>query len=107
MGGKGKKSIKQLEKEQLKEQMKKEKKAKEVKETKKESKTTTAIVDTSLMGRVKAELKNFKYLSPWVISSQFSVKMGEAKRLLKRLESEGAVELIAHDDRNPIYKPKI
>ncbi len=59
------------------------------------------------MGRVKAELKNFKYLSPWVISSQFSVKMGEAKRLLKRLESEGAVELIAHDDRNPIYKPKI
>ncbi|MEM3832262.1 MAG: hypothetical protein QW128_01500 [Thermoprotei archaeon] len=105
MGGKGKKSIKQLEKEQLKQQMK-EKKSKEVKETKRESKTTTAIVDTSLMGRVKAELKNFKYLSPWVISSQFSVKMGEAKRLLKRLESEGIVELVAHDDRNPIYKPK-
>jgi len=107
MGGKGKKSIKQLEKEQLKTQMKQEKKAKEVKETRKESKTTIAIVNSSLMGKVKAELKNFKYLSPWVIASQFNVKMGEAKRLLKRLENDGIVELVTHDNRNPIYKPKM
>ncbi len=106
MGGKGKKSIKQLEKEQLRKQ-KQEKKTKETKEVKRESKTTIAIVDSSLMGRVKAELKNFKYLSPWVIASQFSVKMGEAKRLLRRLENEGIIELVAHDSRNPIYKPKI
>lgn len=107
MGGKGKKSIKQLEKEQLKAQRKQEKKAKETKETKRESKATIAIVDTSLIGKVKTELKNFKYLSPWVIASQFNVKMGEAKRLLKRLENEGIVELVAPDNRNPIYKPKI
>lgn len=63
------------------------------------------ITDKETLKKLINEISNFKYLSPWVISSRYGVKMGDAKRMLKFLEKHGLVILVFKDHRNPIYKP--
>ena len=64
------------------------------------------ITDKEALERLRKELKQFKYLTPWVVKERYEVKMGDAKRMLKILELEGHLEVVHHDNRNPIYKPK-
>jgi|BEDMetMinimDraft_2_1075160.scaffolds.fasta_scaffold03673_6 Ribosomal protein S25 len=104
MGGKGKKGISQLAKRQekaIKEASQRKEKPK-IPE-KKETQRPISISSESILESIKKELKNFDYLSAWVVSSKYNITQGESKRILQRLESEGLIKPAYKISRNPIY----
>ncbi|MBO3755051.1 MAG: hypothetical protein FGF53_09305, partial [Candidatus Brockarchaeota archaeon] len=54
--------------------------------------------------KIFEKLKGVKVLTPYVVFSQTGLKMGEAKRFLKRLEERSLVKQVNDDSRIPIYK---
>lgn len=54
--------------------------------------------------KILEKLKGVKVLTPYVVFSQTGLKMGEAKRFLKRLEERSLVKQVNDNSRIPIYK---
>ncbi|MEM2940721.1 MAG: hypothetical protein QW304_04105 [Thermoproteota archaeon] len=54
--------------------------------------------------KILDKLKGVKVLTPYVVFSQTGLKMGEAKRFLKRLEERSLVKQVNDNSRIPIYK---
>lgn len=54
--------------------------------------------------KILEKLKGVKVLTPYVVFSHTGLKMGEAKRLLKRLEERSLVKQINDNNRIPVYK---
>lgn len=96
MGGSKKLRLSQLEKRQ-KEESKKEK----AERLKSEKKVGEILRDED--DKMLEKLKSVKVLTPYVVFSQTGLKMGEAKRLLKRLEERGLVKRVAGNSSVPVY----
>jgi len=105
LGGKKKKTIKAMEKESLRRKREKveEKKKKESKEIKKS--TVPASIDISVIENIKKDLKSMSYLTPFSIYSKYGLKIGDAKRILKMLCSEGIIKHVSGNARIQIYVP--
>jgi small subunit ribosomal protein S25e len=103
MGGKTKKSITAMEKQQKLREMK-EKKVKEEKKEK-EKKISSPLLPLEVVKQLENELNNIKCITPYVIASRFGLKMGVAKIVLKELESRGILKCVARGSRISVYTP--
>ena len=108
MGGKKKLGLKQMERQQVKEDD--EKAAKDKKEKKtgplKERKTIVNVIPPDVKNeKIVAEIKKMPVLTPYAISTKYSVRVSAAKQFLQQLEQNGAVELVSGSHNIKIYKP--
>lgn len=105
MGGKKKKTITAMEKESLRKKKEKveEKKKKEEKEIKRGA--IPASVDISIIENIKKDLNSTSYLTPFSVYSKYGLKIGDAKRILKILCSEGIIKLVSGNARIQVYVP--
>lgn len=104
MGSKGKKGIKQLEKQQkLKEKAKKEKTLK--KEAAKPKPQPLAHLGSELLTSAERAVAEMKCVTPYELASKINVKLGVAKQILRSLASAGAIKLVSKSPRTAIYAP--
>ncbi len=101
MGGKTKKSITAMEKQQKL----RETKEKKVKEEKKEKKVSSPLLPLEVVKQLENEVNNIKCLTPYTIASKFGLKMCVAKSVLKELESRGILKCVARGSRISVYTP--
>ncbi|MBO3839783.1 MAG: hypothetical protein QXN75_05685 [Thermoproteota archaeon] len=97
MGGTKKLRLSQLEKRQEREKLKKEG------GTKPKSERKTGEVLNEADEKVFEKLKGLKVLTPYVVFTQTGLRMGEAKRLLKRLEEKGLLKRVTEENRLLLY----
>lgn len=103
MGGKKRPTISQLEKRIAKEQAARAGKQEESRPKLKvtgEGALTQASIDA-----VYRELAKLPYVTPYLVSSMFGLKLSTAKRTLRELESRGALKLVDANRRVRIYVP--
>jgi len=105
MGGKTKKSITAMEKQQKLREMKEKKAKEEKKEEKKEKKISSPLLPLEVVKQLENELNNIKCLTPYVLASKFGLKMGVAKSVLRELESRGILRCAARGSRISVYTP--
>lgn len=103
MGGKKKPTISQLEKRMAR--AKAPKKGK--KETKKAKMEFAASGELTLksLDELYKEVRKLKVITPYVVSSMFKIKIGEAKEALRTLEAKGLIKLVAKTRRVLVYTP--
>jgi small subunit ribosomal protein S25e len=103
MGGKKKRSIKQMTKAQKKDSGKKEK---SVATSPSEKKSIPGITPPNLKSdKFVNELKKMNVLTPYSVASRFNVRLSVAKNFLKELENKGMIEFISKSRNLKIYKP--
>ncbi|MCS7104685.1 MAG: hypothetical protein NZ954_03875 [Thermofilaceae archaeon] len=104
MGGKKRPSISQLEKRVQKEQESKTSKQEGGGKPKLKVTGEGALTQTSV-DVIYRELAKLPYATPYQVSSMFGIKVSEAKRVLRRLEEQGALKLLDANKRVKIYVP--
>lgn len=107
MGGKKKPTISQLVKREEKEKEQKESGKRRGKVTAEETtkKTPVATVPIELYEQIAKEIKNMDYVTTYVVSSRYSLKMGAASRVLNDLAKKGELILVSKSHRTSIYVP--
>lgn len=104
MGGKKRPTISQLEKRVRKEQEKTQKqeggRAKPKVTLTGEGRLTQASIDA-----IFKEVSRLPYITPFIVHSQYGLKISEAKRVLKAMEEQGLVRLVGASRRVKIYVP--
>ncbi|MCC6042968.1 MAG: hypothetical protein LM598_05005 [Candidatus Verstraetearchaeota archaeon] len=105
MGGKTKKSITAMEKQQKLREMKEKKVKEEKREEKKEKRISSPLLPLEVVKQLENELNNIKCLTPYVLASKFGLKIGVAKSVLKELESRGVLKCVARGSRISVYTP--
>jgi len=105
MGGKTKKSITAMEKQQKLREMKEKKVKEEKKEEKKEKRISSPLLPLEVVKQLENELNNIKCITPYVLASRFGLKMGVAKSVLKELENRGILKCVARGSRISVYTP--
>jgi ribosomal protein S25 len=108
MGGKKKLGLKQMERQQSKED--EAKAAKDKKEKKagppKERKTTVSVVPPDAKNdKIVTEIKKMPVLTPYAVSTKYSIRISAAKTFLSQLEQNGAIELVSGNHTIKVYKP--
>ena len=63
-------------------------------------------VPEELLNRVRRDAARSRYLTPYLVSEKYEIKISTAKKLLKMLLEEGVVELYSGGHRSPIYISK-
>ena len=107
MGGKKKLGLKQMERQQVKEDDEKSKdKKKEKAGPPKEKRTIigVAVPDTKNEKNV-AEIKKMNVLTPYSVSTKFSIRISAAKDFLEQLEKNGVVQLVSGSHNIKVYRP--
>ncbi|MCS7139317.1 MAG: 30S ribosomal protein S25e [Candidatus Nezhaarchaeota archaeon] len=107
MGGKKKKSISAMEKQQKLREVK-EKKVKEEKEErreKKEKKIASPLLPLEVAKQLEKELSSLTCITPYTLATKFGLKLGVAKNVLKELELKGLLRNVAKCSRISIYTP--
>ncbi len=106
MGGKHKKSIKQMEKGQTKktEEKPKEKPAREAAEQTREK---LGIIGSDLLRKIETEIPRQTYLTPTVLSERYNLQLGASKRVLRTLAAKNAIRLVSKTRRAPLYAPVV
>lgn len=66
----------------------------------------TAFVPEDLYKRIVREIRREKYLTPYILAEKYSMTLSLAKRVLRKLETEGLVELYSPNRRASIYLVK-
>lgn len=103
MGGKKKRSMKQMAKT-----------AKPRKQKKQETKTAPAPEKKRVPGitppnlkseKFTAELKKMKVITPYSIASRFNLRMSIARDFLRNLERKGMVKFVSKSQNLRIYRP--
>ncbi|MEM0233080.1 MAG: hypothetical protein QXD66_01275 [Candidatus Nezhaarchaeales archaeon] len=105
MGGKTKKSISAMEKQQKLREMKEEKKKVKEKEERKEKKISSPLVPLEVVKQLENELNNMKCITPYILASKFGLKIGVAKSVLRELESRGILNCVIRGSRISVYTP--
>jgi small subunit ribosomal protein S25e len=103
MGGKKRPTISQLEKRVMKEQAAKASKQEEGRSKLKV--TSEGALTQASMDVVYRELAKLPYVTPYLVSSMFGLKLSAAKRALRELESRGKLKLVDANRRVRIYVP--
>jgi len=103
MGGKKKRSLKQMTKAQKKTTGKEEKR---VVTTPSEKKSIPRITPPKFSSdKVVSELKKMKVLTPYSVASRFDLRLSIARDFLKELERQGMIEFVSKSRNLKIYKP--
>lgn len=103
MGGKKKRSIKQMAKAQKKKTGKKEKR---VAAASSEKKSIPGITPPNLKGdKFVSELKKMKVITPYSVASRFDMRISIARDFLRELEQKGMVKFVSKSRNLRIYKP--
>ncbi len=63
----------------------------------------TAFVPENIYRRIARDIRREKFVTPYAIAEKYSMTISLAKQVLKRLESEGLVQLYAKNRRAPLY----
>jgi len=102
LGGRKKPSISQLEKRAKRQAREKEKKREKKFEMALDSsgKLTQASID-----QIISEIKRMQYVTPYVIASKFGLKISRARKILRKLSTEGVIRVYDYNRRVPIYIP--
>lgn len=106
MGGGGKKPISNIEKKLKKEQEEGAKKEKKTPKSVKEKPNKTVAVEAGVIERVKSEISKESAITPHMLASRLSITVGAAKHLLKQLETQGEIRLVAKNRRVALYANK-
>lgn len=104
MGGKHKKSIKQMEKGQSKKAEEKPKE-KPTREAAEQTREKLGIIGSDLLGKIEAEVGRQSYLTPTLLSERYNLQLGASKRVLRTLAAKNAIRLVAKTPRAPLYAP--
>lgn len=105
MGGKTKKPISAMEKQQKLREMR-EKKAKEKeREERREKKITSPLLPLEVAKQLENELNSIKCITPHALATRFGLKIGVAKSVLRELEQRGILRCVAKGSRISIYTP--
>ncbi|BBD74011.1 30S ribosomal protein S25e [Sulfodiicoccus acidiphilus] len=102
MGGTQKKPISTLEKRVKEEDDKGTKKEKKQKGGGKAASTTMTSEQVSLK-RASEEIQKQKAVTPYELSAKLNVSISAAKELLRQLEKQGTVKLLAKNRRTAVY----
>ncbi len=103
MGGKKKRSLKQMAKTQEKKPSKKEKRAAT---STREKKSIPGITPPNLKDeKLERELKKMKVITPYSIASRFDLRLSIARDFLKELEQRGVIKFVSRSQNLRIYKP--
>ncbi|MGC8571484.1 30S ribosomal protein S25e [Caldivirga sp.] len=106
MGGKKKPTISQLAKKEGKEKEQTEKKGKgKGKATEETVKKIVATVPAELYDQIAKDVQKMDYVTTYVISSKYGLKMGAASRVLNDLVKRGELVLVARSHRMNVYAP--
>ena len=62
-------------------------------------------VPESLYKRIARDVQREKLVTPYMLAEKYNMTVSLAKKVLRRLESEGYVKLYARNRRAPIYVP--
>lgn len=104
MGGKHKKSIKQMEKTQVK-KVEEKPKEKAQKEAPEQTRERLGIIGSDLLRKIELDVARQSFLTPTVISEKYNLQVGAAKRVLRTLDSKHVIRLVAKTPRAPLYAP--
>ena len=55
--------------------------------------------------KIVAEIKKMSVLTPYAVSTRYSIRISAAKDFLEQLEANGAVQLVSGSHNIKIYKP--
>jgi ribosomal protein S25 len=105
MGGKKKLGMKQMEKMQDKKPEDDKSKKKEKAGQTKERRTIGIISPDVKNEKIVSEVKKMNVLTPYSVSTRFSIRISAAKDFLEQLEQIGAVQLVSGSHNIKIYKP--
>jgi ribosomal protein S25 len=106
MGGKKKLGMKQMEKmQEKKDEEDKSAKKKEKTGPSKERKTVGIMTPDIKNERIVSEIKKMSVLTPYTVSTRFSIRISAAKDFLEQLEQIGAVQLVSGSHNIKVYKP--
>lgn len=102
MGGKKKRSMKQI----TKAQKKTGKKEKQVAKPSGEKKGVPRLIPPKLKDdALESELKKIKVITPYSIATRFDLNLSTARVFLNDLERKGLIELVSRSRNLRIYKP--
>lgn len=104
MGGKRRPTISQLEKRLTKELEEKLAKREEPSKAKLKVTSQGELTQASL-DAVYRELAKLSVITPYQLSTMFNLKLSVAKHVLRTLEAQGLVKLVAANRRVQIYVP--
>ncbi len=107
MGGKKKPTISQLAKKESKEREQAEKKSKgKGKATTEETvKKVVATIPAELYDQIAKDVQKMEYVTTYLISSKYGLKMGAASRVLNDLVKKGELVLVSKSHRMNVYAP--
>lgn len=102
MGGRHKKSIIQIEKQQKPAKLKavRGEKSKSI-----EKNVRNVIFSSELIKQIKEEITNKRYITPSLIALKYNLRLSIAKNILKKLEREGKLSIVSKRRRLIIYRP--
>jgi len=102
MGGKKKRSLKQIVKSQEK---KADKKQKHGAAPSGEKKSIPGITTPNLSEKFESELKKMKVITPYSVASRFDLRLSVARDFLRELEHKGMITFVSKSRNLRIYKP--
>ncbi len=106
MGGKKKPTISQLVKREAREKEQVEKKGKGKGKAAEEAvKKVVATVPAELYDQITKDIKGMDYVTTYIISSKYGLKMGAATRVLNDLVRKGELVLVSKGRRMNVYAP--
>jgi small subunit ribosomal protein S25e len=103
MGGKKKRSLKQIVKTQ--EKKKPSKKQKRAVASTGEKKSIPGITTPNLGEKFESDLKKMKVITPYSVASRFDLRLSVARDLLRELEHKGMITFVSKSRNLRIYKP--
>ena len=106
MGGKKKPTISQLVKREAREKEQVEKKGKGKGKAAEEAvKKVVATVPAELYEQITKDIKGMDYVTTYIVSSKYGLKMGAATRVLNDLVRKGELVLVSKGRRMNVYAP--
>lgn len=103
MGGKHKKSISQMEKQQMLARLRaiRGKRRFEVME----KTIRNIIISDDIIKQIRNEIHNMRYITPSSIALKYNLRLSVAKDILEQLEREGKLTRVTKSRRVIVYKP--
>ncbi len=105
MGGKKRPTLSQMAKKQQQDKAKEaaQKKPEKGKGKKEENVKPVGDLTAELMNQIEKEVAKMEYVTPYLLSSKYGVKMNQAIQVLRTLNSKGIISLVSKGHRIEIY----
>jgi small subunit ribosomal protein S25e len=100
LGGKKKRSLRQMQKAEQKKTKKKE-----TGTSTKEAKAISGITTPTLNEKLEKTLKKMNVITPYAIATRFDLRLSIAKRFLETLEDKGIIQFVSRSRNLTIYRP--